>query len=584
MKKQSTMDTEMVKERPLSEIAPDPHQPRKTFDLAPILATFDSGSASIWEPITIRLTKPGEKNPDGSARTEPFTIVEGEQRYQAAKLHGMATIPTLPPVDLDGDALLLRQIASGSTKKPLLPLEVADAVARLKNKRKLGEIAKQCGFSSANRVHQVLALTNLSPECRDKLASGAISEPVARAISTAGDHAKQTQCLNDVLRLDLGHNPRKVATFIGHRYHLALVPESAGFNPDDSSLPGGACGRCPKNTASQRSLGIFEDDATDARCTDVRCFEGKRAAYWTRAKESYLERRIRVIEGDEALRLFPYPTTLAPTDPMLVWLHESVVHNDNTTTYAAILGTAEPSTVVYAHGVMHECIDRRRLVALLRKGGFDALANNEQDFLDDVDAEDAAKTDREEHGAADDSADKTSTAVGKNGNYEAVVAAIRAEIKQRVKRADKAAWRGVCAILVPMRHRLALDTFCGARDIPANIESATEWFDSSERTELELAHAALELLVGTDGSLLSALPPAATVDSEACDTIVAFMRGNMRTLASREDLDAEDIVPSDSLDAHIESLVDAGRVVVVDENLWKLAPSEVDGKKKRKGR
>ena len=118
----------MVKERPLSEIAPDPHQPRKTFDLAPILATFDSGSASIWEPITIRLTKPGEKNPDGSARTEPFTIVEGEQRYQAAKLHGMATIPTLPPVDLDGDALLLRQIASGSTKKPLLPLEVADAV------------------------------------------------------------------------------------------------------------------------------------------------------------------------------------------------------------------------------------------------------------------------------------------------------------------------------------------------------------------------------------------------------------------------------------------------------------------------
>lgn len=581
-RKQSTMNTDVIVERPLGDIAPDPDQPRKTFDLEPILATFGD-SPRIREPITIRATRPGEKNPDGSLRTEPFTIVEGEQRYRAAKQVGMSTIPTLPPIELDGDALVLYQIASSSTKTPLLPLEVADAVARLKNKKKPAEIAKQCGFSSVKRVHQVLALAALAHEVRNKLASGDISEPVARSIGTIADPASQRQCLAEVLKLDIGHNKTRTSHHIASKYQLSLDSDAAGFDTADTSLPGGACGRCPKNTASQRSLGIIGDEQTDARCTDKACFDKKRAATWTRAKASYTERGTRIIEGDDALRLFPYPRTIAPTDSTLVCLKELVCMglDDNPTTYAELLGAVDPSMVAYAHGTIYEMVDRVRLVALLRANGLMELADEEQAFLDEI------ASDKTEHASIssehNDSTPPLKAILSVPHNTEQY-ARVREAIESRVKHTGKVVWRGLCIIGISTRPKHALDAFCEARNVPANTLGAITWVDDAARTELELARAVVELLIGTDKDLLDAMPLPLSIDTNDLDAIVEFMRGNMRTLASREDLDNEDIVAHEALDAHMDALVAAGRVVVVDSNLWKLSQSEIDGKRRKRGR
>lgn len=580
-RKQSTMNTDIIIERPLGDIAPDPDQPRKKFDLEPILATFGD-SPRIWEPITIRATRPGEKNTNGSPRTEPFTIIEGEQRYRAAKQVGMSTIPTLPPIELDGDALVLRQIASSSTKTPLLPLEVADAVARLKNKKKPAEIAKQCGFSSVKRVHQALALASLSQDIRDKLSSGDISEPVARSIGTIADPALQKQCLAEVLKNDIGHNKTRTSHHIASKYQLSLDPESAGFDTTDASLPGGPCGRCPKNTASQRSLGIIGDEQTDTRCVDKACFEKKRAATWTRAKASYTERGIRVIEGEAATRLFPYATTIAPTDSTLVSLKELVCMglNDNPTTYAALLGVVDPSSVAYAHGNIYEMVDRTRLVSLLRAKGLTELAESEQEFLDEIASD---KTDHASISSEHNEPTPLKTILSAPHNTEQY-ARVREAIDGRVKHTGKVVWRGICTILVTMRPKHSLDMFCLARELPANTLGAIMWVDDAERTEIELARAVVELLIGADRDLLDAMPLPQTCIPDDLDTIVAFMRGNDRTRTSREDLDNEDIVAAEALDAHMDALVAAGRVVVVAPDLWKLSQSEIDSKRRKRGR
>ncbi|MBK9263085.1 MAG: ParB N-terminal domain-containing protein [Polyangiaceae bacterium] len=384
-----------VNERPLESIRADPFQPRQHFDVEGIRATLKDDKR-IREPIRIRPTRADEKNKDGSIATEPWTIINGETRWRAAKLEGMPTIPCLPPENLDEVTIRCEQLLSSSTNTPLRPLEQADTMAELSTKHKLSaeEIATRTGIGSTRAVYRAIALSRLCPEVRAELEAGTILHTVGIAIASLSDAKAQAKCCKEILESESGHDLRFAKAHITSRYHLQLVPAQCGFDPSDKTLPGGPCSKCPKSTAAQRSLGIIEDTSTEARCTDKTCFEGKRAASWERRKQAALRAGIKVVEGDEALKLFPTSYSIVPKPPTLANIDEPIFFKDEHTTYRKLLGdAAKPSLIAYAHGKVHECMTRKEIAAALRKAGHEDAAKGEEEWIADSDSDDASDDD-----------------------------------------------------------------------------------------------------------------------------------------------------------------------------------------------
>ena len=82
-----------TKEKPLnrvvevnvSEIVPNPHQPRTDFDLADMQSLAESiAQNGILQPLTVR------KDAD-----QRYELVAGERRLRAAKLAGLQSVPCI---------------------------------------------------------------------------------------------------------------------------------------------------------------------------------------------------------------------------------------------------------------------------------------------------------------------------------------------------------------------------------------------------------------------------------------------------------------------------------------------------------
>jgi len=99
----------------LSQVRPNPRQPRKAFEREAIDALAESiKHDGVVQPIIVR---------DGG---DGYEIVAGERRWRAAKLAGLRTIPALVrPVD-DRDSLILA-LAENVAREDLIAVEQARA-------------------------------------------------------------------------------------------------------------------------------------------------------------------------------------------------------------------------------------------------------------------------------------------------------------------------------------------------------------------------------------------------------------------------------------------------------------------------
>jgi ParB/RepB/Spo0J family partition protein len=287
----------------VDQIRPDPTQPRKTFDTSDIEGTLEvvDGQAvegrGIVHPLIVQ--KIGGKT--------PYELFDGERRWRSARAKGLLEVPCLVQVIPD-ERVLEKQIALGVAQKGLLPFELADALSYLQSKtkkkglRKLSadELALRVGLPSGRMVHRYLALAGLCPEARQAFDEGKISLAVALELATVSNPHLQASAVADVRERDI----RTAKHLIHDRFHLRLAAESCGFDPADPTLPGGACASCPKSSASQRSLWV-DSDETDDRCTDVECFETKKAETWNRRKASAEAAGAKIVEGAAAKELYP---------------------------------------------------------------------------------------------------------------------------------------------------------------------------------------------------------------------------------------------------------------------------------------
>ena len=123
----------------LSEIVPDPDQPRRVFDEDKLRSLSESIAAQgVLQPITVQ-----PKNADGK-----HLIIMGERRWRAAQLAGLIHIPAI--VREATAELRAIQLTENVQRADLTTMEIAQAVGQMREGgQETPEIAKALGWSES---------------------------------------------------------------------------------------------------------------------------------------------------------------------------------------------------------------------------------------------------------------------------------------------------------------------------------------------------------------------------------------------------------------------------------------------------
>jgi len=155
----------------LSELEPNPYQPRLTIDPGKLAELAASIRASgIVQPILVR------------RRGERYQIIAGERRWRAAEAAGLASVP-VSVREVKDEQLLELALVENVQRQELSPLEEAQAFQRLSGELGLSqeEIARRVGRDRTT-VANTLRLLKLPRELRELLSQGRLDAGHARAL------------------------------------------------------------------------------------------------------------------------------------------------------------------------------------------------------------------------------------------------------------------------------------------------------------------------------------------------------------------------------------------------------------------
>ncbi len=184
----SAYDGEMVREIKVEVIAPNPYQPRKTFDATALQELSDSiVTHGLLQPIVVI-----EKD-DG------YLLVAGERRLRAHKLADLETIKCVV-ADVDIDDIKLRELAliENIQRENLNAMELANSYDEL---IKVYDITHDELSSIVNKsrsqITNTLRLLGLCSYVQDKLTAGLISQGHAKVL--VGFSEKEQKILVDTI-------------------------------------------------------------------------------------------------------------------------------------------------------------------------------------------------------------------------------------------------------------------------------------------------------------------------------------------------------------------------------------------------
>jgi len=219
----ATADAEL-RELPVELVAPNPHQPRRHFDEAALVALSESlRERGVLQPVLVRPL------PGGT-----YELVAGERRWRAARLAGLATVPAVVRPHDDAASLEVALIEN-MAREDLNPVEEARACALLVDELGLTreEIGRRVGRSRV-AVSNLMRLLDLPDEVLDLIAAGRLSEGHARAILMTPDHGDRRRLARAAA--SEGWNVRQTE---------AAARATADPGPADSGRPRGPAGGHP---------------------------------------------------------------------------------------------------------------------------------------------------------------------------------------------------------------------------------------------------------------------------------------------------------------------------------------------------
>lgn len=178
---------------PLASIAPNPYQPRKTFNEASIDELARSvREHGIVQPLVV--TRAGDR----------YKLIAGERRYRAAQKAGLQTVPVIvKEMVQEGDALQIALIEN-IQREDLNPMEEAAAYHQLHQEFGLTqeEISRRVG-KERSTVANFLRLLKLPEAVKKLLASGHLSMGHARALLALDSAKKQEHLAGRVVKRGL---------------------------------------------------------------------------------------------------------------------------------------------------------------------------------------------------------------------------------------------------------------------------------------------------------------------------------------------------------------------------------------------
>lgn len=186
-------DQERIQKLDVALLAPNPDQPRQTFDKQALEQLANSiKEHGVIQPLVVTERK------DGS-----YLIVAGERRWRASQQAGLEKVPAVVRSTKELESLEIA-IVENVQRVDLSPLEQAVSVERLHQQFNMTYevIAKRLG-KAPSTVNNIVRLLQLPEAARTALANHRITEGHARAILALKDMPeKQVELLRAILKSD----------------------------------------------------------------------------------------------------------------------------------------------------------------------------------------------------------------------------------------------------------------------------------------------------------------------------------------------------------------------------------------------
>ncbi|MFA6800994.1 MAG: ParB/RepB/Spo0J family partition protein [Acholeplasmataceae bacterium] len=182
------LEGEVIDEINLSEISPNPFQPRRNFDQDKINELAQSiREHGVFQPIIVKKVAQG------------YLIVSGERRYRASKQVGLVTIPAIVR---QYEEMKIAEIALAENlqRENLSPIEEAEAYKVVMGNLKLTQtqLAEKIG-KSRSHVTNILGLLNLPEEVQMMILNNKINMGHARALSKLKDIEQIKKIANKIV-------------------------------------------------------------------------------------------------------------------------------------------------------------------------------------------------------------------------------------------------------------------------------------------------------------------------------------------------------------------------------------------------
>ena len=173
----------------LSEIRPNPFQPREVFSDAGIAELTESIlRQGVLQPLVVRRVGSG------------YELIAGERRFRAAQQAGLERVPAVIR-EADDSELLEIALIENIQRENLNPIEEARAYRRLMDEFRLTQeqVAEKVA-KDRSTIANTLRLLQLPDEVKAQISSGMLSAGHARALLNAGSATAQIAVARHVVK------------------------------------------------------------------------------------------------------------------------------------------------------------------------------------------------------------------------------------------------------------------------------------------------------------------------------------------------------------------------------------------------
>lgn len=195
-------EDESVKEISVTELRPNPYQPRKKFHADAIEELKQSIlEYGIIQPLVVRKSIKG------------YEIVAGERRYRAGKEAGLDTVPVIVK-ELSDHKMMEIALLENLQREDLTPIEEANAYANLMNELGITqeELSKKLG-KSRSHIANIVRLLSLPDQIIAYINNGELSMGHGRTLLGLKDQANLIPLVAKIRNEKL--NVRQVEKLVG---------------------------------------------------------------------------------------------------------------------------------------------------------------------------------------------------------------------------------------------------------------------------------------------------------------------------------------------------------------------------------